>query len=481
MKKMGLLKSCLFLVLAFPMFGTCAAKGGSAEAPAGGASRFPDVIFFVVDDLNIDIGCYGHPQVQTPNLDKFREQVMVFDRAYVQYPLCNPSRNSFLSGTYPTRNGSWGNRDHLRDTMPDVVTLPELFRKNGYRTISSGKVYHMTDPESWSEISDLRSGGMLPDDLERDDYMPPYGDERKTIGEGRDPSGGKLPWMEWRAVTENEELIFDTMLEKAATNRMNEVAKRDEPFFVAVGFRRPHDPFFAPKRFFDLYPLDSIHVPTTPEDASPIPACAFHTPYKEVFDQLTKQDAKEFIRSYYAGITYMDDLFGGMIDLMKKNGLLENAVIMFAGDNGYMPGDKGWFNKGVLFERACQVPLMIGTPGMKQAGKRCGRVVQFIDLFPTITELCGLENPPDQLQGKSLVPLLNNPESEWNDLAVTYNGHDRSIRDARYRYIEWGGGLSALYDHHNDEDEFYNRVDNPEYRDVLNNMRRKLETLPKRK
>ena len=171
----------------------------------GSAAASPNVIFFVVDDLNIDIGCYGHPQVQTPNLDKFRDQVMVFDQAYVQYPLCGPSRNSFLSGTYPTRNGSWHNQEHLRDTMPDVVTLPGLFKKNGYRTISSGKVFHATDPESWSGISDLRSGGILPDGLPRNSYKPPYWEEQKTIGEGRDPSDGKLPWMEWRAVTENEE------------------------------------------------------------------------------------------------------------------------------------------------------------------------------------------------------------------------------------------------------------------------------------
>jgi arylsulfatase A-like enzyme len=439
-----------------------------------------NVIFFISDDLNVDIGCYGHPQVRTPNLDKFRDQAVVFDHAYVQYPMCNASRISFLTGSYPTRNRTYGNNEYLRDNMPEAVTLPELFRKNGYKTISTGKVFHCTDPQSWTGISDLRTGGILPEGRPREFYWPPYEDEEASVGEGRnltDDKEGYLKWMEWRSVTQNEELLFDAMVQNAATNRIEELAESSDPFFMAVGFRRPHDPYYAPERFFDMYPLDSIQIPLTPDNASHIPDIAFGS-WKKIFDQLNEQDTREFIRSYYAGISHMDELFGMLLDLMQEKGLLDNTLIVFAGDNGFLPGDKGWFNKGVLFERACQVPLMIGYSGMDRAGERCGRVVEFVDIFPTISEFCGLENPTDQLDGNSLVPLLNNPESDWNELAVTWYGDDRSIRDQRYRYIKWSETEDALYDHTKDQGEFYNLVERPEYAELVERMRKELEAFP---
>jgi len=442
----------------------------------------PNVLFIISDDLNVDLACYGHPQVRTPHLDEFRNQAVVFARAYVQYPMCNASRISFLTGSYPTRNRCYNNNEYLRDKMPEAVTLPELFRKNGYKTISTGKVFHCTDPQSWTEISDLHSGEFLPQGHPREFYWPPYMDEEACMGEGRNLTTGKqnyLKWMEWRSVSENEELLFDEMVENAAVKRIEEVAESGDPFFMAVGFRRPHDPYYAPKRFFDMYPLESIEIPRSPEDVSHIPDEAFGA-WKGVFSQINEQETREFIRSYYAGISHMDEQFGILQDLMQEKGLLENTVIVFAGDNGFLTGEKGWYNKGVLFERACQVPLMIGYPGMRNKGQRCGRVVQFVDIFPTVTELCGLENPPGQIDGSSLVPLLKNPDADWKELALTWNGYDRSIRDQRYRYIQWSETGEALYDHQSDRGEFYNLAEQSEYAELVARMRRQLESFPTR-
>lgn len=440
----------------------------------------PNVLLIVSDDLNVDLACYGHPVVKTPNLDRLRERGMVFERAYSQYPLCNPSRNSFMTGLYPGTSGCLDNGMNIREAVPDVVTLPQLFKNNGYRSITTGKLFHQKDPLSWSRISNLRTGGLLPLDREPDYYLNGWSDEQKTRGDGRHLGDDTVPWFEWRSVTEGEEFLTDGQIARATVNRIDEIVKDGVPFFLCAGFSRPHDPFFAPKRFFDLYPLESMEWPKAPADASAIPDHAFYNVFKDAFESMDDQMKREAMRSYYAGISYMDEQLGVVMDTMEKNGLLDNTVIVFMGDHGYQVGEKNYFNKGLLFERSCRAPLIIATPGMKNAGGACKRIVEFIDIYPTLTQLCGLENP-EGLDGTSLVSMLENPDAERREIAYTYCNADRTVRDPRFRYIVWKQGGHALYDHAKDPGEHYNLADNPEYSPVVKRMKKLIATMPEPK
>jgi iduronate 2-sulfatase len=453
--------------------------GTCESAFAGSAKRItpPNVLWLVSDDLNVDLACYGHPQVKTPNLDKLRERGMVFERAYSQYPLCNPSRNSFMTGLYPGTSGCLDNGMNIREAVPDVVTLPQLFKNNGYRSITTGKLFHQKDPASWSRISNPRTGGLLPLDREPDYYLKGWNDERKTRGAGRRLGDDTVPWFEWRSVTEGEAFLKDGRIARATVNRIDEIAEDDVPFFLCAGFSRPHDPYFAPKRFFDLYPLESLQWPETPADASAVPDHAFYNVFRDAFDSMDDQMKREAMRSYYAGISYMDEQVGMVMDAMEEKGLLDNTVIVFMGDHGYQVGEKNYFNKGLLFERSCRAPLIIATPDMKRAGDTCERIVEFIDIYPTLSELCGLKNSAG-LDGISLVPLLGNPEASRKELAYTYCNADRSVRDPRFRYIVWKQGGHALYDHHKDADENYNLADNPEYSPVVKRMQALIDSMP---
>ena len=437
----------------------------------------PNVLFIVSDDLNVDLGCYGHPQVKTPNIDKLRTRGMVFDRAYAQYPLCNPSRNSFLTGRYPGTTGCLDNSMHIREAVPDIITLPQYFKKNGYNSITSGKIFHQKDPVSWTRISNVRTGGLLPTDKDPDFYLHGWNDEGKSKGEGRMLADETVKWFEWRSVTEGEDFLKDGRVARATIHRMDEAVEDAVPFFLCAGFARPHDPYFAPKRFFDLYPLDSLTLPEAPDDASPIPDHAFYHVFKKAFDSMDEQRKREAMRAYYAGISYMDEQLGLVMEHMEQKGLLDNTVIVFMGDHGYQVGEKNYWNKRLLFERSCRAPLIIAVPGMKNAGGMCSRIVEFVDIFPTLADLCGLEIP-EGLDGISLVPLLKNPKAKRREIAYSYCNADRSVRDDRFRYIVWKRGGHALYDHSRDPDEHYNLVDNPEYEPVVKRMKAWIDAMP---
>lgn len=437
----------------------------------------PNVLLIVADDLNVDLACYGHSVVKTPNIDKLRARGMVFDRAYSQYPLCNPSRNSFMTGLQPGTSGCLDNGMNIRDAVPDVVTLPQVFKNNGYRAVTTGKLFHQKDPVSWSRISNVRTGGLLPTDKDPMFYLEGWNDEKKTRGEGRMLAGDTTPWFEWRSVTKGEEFLKDGRTARATINRIDEIAEDGVPFFLCAGFSRPHDPFFAPKRFFDLYPLEAMKWPEAPADASAIPDHAFHGVFVEAFESLDDRKKREAMRSYYAGISYMDEQLGVVLDHMKEKDLLDNTIIVFMGDHGYQVGEKNYFNKGLLFDRSCRAPLIIVAPALKADGKTCKRIVEFVDIYPTLTELCGLENP-EGLDGISLVPLLGNPKAEREEIAYSYCNADRSVRDPRFRYIVWKGGGHGLYDHAKDPGEHYNLADNPEYAPVVERMQKLIAEMP---
>lgn len=435
-----------------------------------------NVLFIMSDDLNVDIASYGHPIVKTPNMDKLRSKSVLFSQAYSQYPLCNPSRNSILSGMYPGTSGCLSNADQLRKTAPDITTLPEAFKKQGYQVISTGKIFHHEDPQSWTGITNLRTGKLHPQGKDYNFYRPAF-DERQTIGEGRNLTEGELGFMTWRSVTEKEDILFDSRTARWTMQHLEKLAEDEKPFFLGVGFSRPHDPFFAPKRFFDMYPMESIKLPETPQNASKVPMMAYYDVFKRAFDKMDTQKRLEFVRSYYASISYMDEQLGLVLDKLEELNLSSNTLVVFISDHGYQVGEKGYFNKTLLFERSCRAPLMISNPKLKSSVNKVDKIVEFIDVLPTITEITSVPTP-ETAEGRSLIPLMKGKKIEWKEEAISYVNADRSIRTERYRLINWRGQKEALYDHQRDPGEHFNQVDNPEYKEVLKRLRSKLKEIP---
>ncbi|MBI3279950.1 MAG: sulfatase [Acidobacteria bacterium] len=409
----------------------------------------PNLLLVAVDDLNTDIGCYGHAMVRTPNIDRLARRGVRFDRAFCQYPVCNPSRTSLLSGRYPETTGIFDNRTnprtHLKD---DALFLPEYLRRNGYFTARVGKIYHdgMDGPEDWDVSLNPRPASSL-----------------GRTGEGRNLTGGKFAFFEWRAAEGGDEDQPDGLIAAEAVRLLGE--KRDRPFFVAVGLRKPHDQYIAPKKYFEPYPLDRIAGPPGPaDDEADIPPAA----YPPVRHNLGALEGREFRRAYYACISFMDAQLGKVLDALDRSPAARNTVVIFFSDHGLHLGEHGWWNKVTLFDRSIRVPLIIAAPGMENRGAACSRPVELIDLYPTVTEMVGLRQPAG-LEGRSIASLLANVEAPWARPAysvVTRSGRlGRSIQTARFRYTEWDEGRLGieLYDHNQDPHEYRNLASDSDY------------------
>jgi len=448
----------------------------AAAVPATAEPTRPNVLFLVADDLNCDLGCYGHRHVQSPNIDKLAAKGVRFDRAYVQYTVCNPSRTSFLTGLRPTTTTVMDNQTHFRKPMPDVVTLPELFRKNGYESFGLGKIFHR---------------GLSPDELRPDMDDPKsfdrafYGKatEAGNKGTGRNMSDGKLPWCRWLAADGEDNDQADGQLADEAVKILGQ--KRDKPLFLAVGFYRPHDPFQSPKKYFDRYDPAKFDLPTMPAGyQAPYPHSLGGGPTKEAFDRFTEKDRREFLHAYYAGVSFMDAQVGKVLDAVEKNGLADNTIVVLIGDHGYELGVRNWWNKNTLFERSCRAPLIVYQPNAKANGKPASAIAEFIDLYPTLADLAGLKETPGNLEGKSFRPVLDDPVAKHKDAAVTVVKRGmflgRSVRTDKYRYTEWDDGKKGaeLYDHVSDPGEWVNLAEKPEHarlRDELATLARRLE------
>ena len=424
------------------------------------ATQRPNILVIAVDDLNTDLGCYGHPTVQTPNTDRLARRGVRFDRAYCQYPVCNPSRTSLLSGLYPEATHVLDNRTPPRSHLKDVVFLPEFFRRNGYFTARIGKVFHdgMDGPEDWDLRLDPRPSSGI-----------------GSTGEGRNLTGGKFAFFRWMAAEGGDEDQPDGLIAREAVRLI--LQKHDKPFFIAVGFRKPHDPYVAPKKYFEPYPLEKIPAPEGPaDDESDIPRLALPT----VRHNLGVQEGREFRRAYYACISFMDAQLGKVLEALENSAARHNTLIVFFGDNGLHLGEHGWWNKVTLFERSARVPLIIALPESRPPGAVCHQPVELVSLYATLAELAGLAAPA-HLQGPSLVPLLRNPARPWALPAYTVvtrgNAMGRSIRTARYRYTEWDGGRQGveLYDHDMDPHEYRNLAADPAYAGVIRELKRLLE------
>ena len=431
------------------------------DSDVSSIGRKKNVLFIIVDDLSNALGCYDHPVVKSPNIDRLAARGVRFEQAYCQYPVCGPSRSSFLTGLRPDSTGVLDNKGTLHANLPDVVTLPLLFRQHGYFTARIGKIYNRQDnsePAEWDAMPGVPG-------------TTPLGKK----GEGRNLTNGRLAWCRWRAAEGEDEDQPDGQLALEAIRLLEQ--NHHKPFFLALGFVRPHDPFVAPKRYFNLYPLEHLNLPEEPADRSPVIPVAMSS----AFDSFTDQERREFMRAYYAGVSFTDAQVGKVIDALDRLKLSDNTIIVLIGDNGYHLGEHGWWNKNTLFEPSARVPLIVVTPDMKIEGENCSRIVEFVDIYPTLAELCGLSTPSN-LQGKSLRPLLKDVNFPWEEVAFTQIRHGkivgRSVRTKRWRYTEWNDGERGveLYDHDDDPGEYYNLALVPKYANMVAELKELLHS-----
>ncbi len=446
-----MLKIFLRAALAALLF--CANAVSQTNRPE--ASRRPNVLFVVADDLRAN---FGDTIAQTPNLNRLAQRGVRFNRAYVQYPVCNPSRASFLTGLRPETTGILGNNTFFRAKHPDLVTLPQLFRQNGYFTASLGKIFHrgLTMEDARADWADEKSF----------DHIRIYKTTPSGMkGEGRRLAGDEAPWCHWLAADGTDEDQPDGMIAAEAVRLIHE--KRGQSWFIGAGFHKPHDPFIAPKKYFDLYPLEKIPLASDPTDRSTEVELAIPNAYGR-FAGFTDRERREFKRAYLAGVSFTDAQVGKLLDALEQTKQLDNTVIVFIGDHGYHLGERGWWNKNTLFELSARAPLIIAAPGAKK-GATANGLTEFVDLYPTLSDLAGL-GAPHRLEGVSLKPLLQNPKAKGKDAAFTIvlRGGDktgRTVRTDRWRYTEWDGGKSGaeLYDHRKDPGEYRNLANDSKY------------------
>ncbi|MGE3809421.1 MAG: sulfatase [Gemmataceae bacterium] len=443
--------------------------GLALALPAEAADKKKNVLFIVSDDLCCHLGCYGDGLVQSPNIDRLAKKGVRFERSYCQYPLCNPSRASFMTGLRPDTTKVQENATHFRKVDPSIVTMPQTFKNNGYFAARVGKLYHYGVP------GQIGTDG-LDDKASWDQVVNPKGrdkiEEKKIFSLVPGSFGGTLSWLQM----EGTDLEQTDGIGATEAIKLIE-ANKDKPFFLAVGFYRPHTPFVATKPFFDKYPLERIPIEKVPPGhRDGVPELAFASQKKE---QLKMDDKlkKECRQAYHASTSLMDAQVGRLLDALEKNGLADNTIVVFTSDHGYHLGEHGLWQKMSVFENSARVPLIIYDPSARGNGQPCARTVELIDLHPTLADLCGLQ-APKQVEGKSLKPLLENPKAAWDKPAFTQVRHrkslGRSVRTERYRFTMWGDdgkeGIQ-LYDYQTDPEENKNLASDPKHADTVKEMK----------
>ena len=456
---------------------------------AQAADKKLNVLFLISDDLRPDLGCYGATHIKSPHIDQLAARGLIFDRAYCQVAVCNPSRCSVLSGCRPDTTGIFANNTFLRPSMPDVLTLPQHFKNNGYYTVSVGKVFHHSehepgdDPLSWSEPS----------------WYHPEPDPSWFTQESKDLIARlkKLPAKDrpklirgppYEAADEPDSAYTDGGIAAKAIETLRRI--KDKPFFLGVGFRKPHLPFTCPQKYWNLYPANTIKLPDNYYPPKNVPEPAMHNWYElrsyggvPATGGIPDATALNLIRGYRACISYMDAQVGLVLAELDRLGLRDNTIIILWGDNGYHLGENGIFTKMTNFELGTHVPLIISVPGQKTAGQHSRALVEFVDMYPTLAELCGLSLPP-HLEGASFVPLISEPNRTWRKAAFSqYLRPGKlpimgcSVRTDRWRYTEWTSNGKdkeskgvELYDHQDDPAENVNLAGEPEYKIKVSEM-----------
>jgi len=397
----------------------------------------PNVLFLAVDDLRVSLGCYGDPLALTPHLDRFAAGARMFERAYTMQAVCGPARTAMLTGRLPDHNRAWHNRNLFRATNPGLVTLPQLFKQHGYFAQAMGKIFsgdeRELDPASWSAPEILRQDGWR-------NYASPR-------GEG---TGKQAPW---EAADVPDEGYSDGKLAALAVETLGRLRTEAKPFFLAVGFFKPHLPFNAPKRYWDLHDPAKFALPDEPDRVTGAPAAAYHT-HRELGgyagmpkdERLGPAETARLRHGYYACVSYVDAQIGKVLGALDRLGLADNTIVVLWGDHGFALGDAGRWCKGTNFELDARVPLLIRVPGQPHPGAATRALVEYVDVYPTLAELAGLPAPPD-LAGRSLTPILRDPAAPGREFALSQfsrpfnagapEAMGYSIRTATHRYTRW--------------------------------------------
>lgn len=417
----------------------------------------PNVLLIAVDDLNDWVGCLGgYPGVKTPNIDRIAGSGVLFTRAYCAAPVCNPSRASLLTGVRPSTSGVYENRQPFRlaAATKNAVTLPQLFTRKGYRSTGGGKIYHgaFPDPASWQDYFPSQQQNKPPD---------PVPANRPVNGIPR------AAHFDWGPLDIPDSDMGDY---KVATWAAAELSrKQDKPFFLACGMYRPHLPWYVPRRYFEMYPEESIKLPVVKDDdLDDVPPAGrrFAKPEGDHKRVLEHNQWRKAVQGYLASITFSDTCIGRVIDGLESGPNARNTIVILWSDHGWHLGEKLHWRKFALWEEATRNVLAISVPGVTKPGQRCARTVSSMDIFPTVASLCGLK-PEKEPEGASLLPLLKNPEATWNRPALTtYTRGNHSVRSERWRYIRYADGSEELYDHNADELEWTNLASKPEFAGV---------------
>lgn len=463
----------------------------AAQAETTPTQQPMNVLFIAIDDLRPELGCYGDEQMVTPNIDRLARQGRLFNRHYVQVPMCGPSRYAMLASQLPTPEQPKSYAHAAFDLLPDVepdraISLPHLFKRNGYTTVSLGKISHNPDGR--------KGDGSLEVPFSWDEAYVPTGEWDSAWdaffayagGKTRDP--GKTPATEAADVPDTG--YPDGLIAEEAVRKLGEL--KDEPFFLAVGFFKPHLPFNAPKKYWDLYDPQEIELAGNPFPPKNVdPKISLHTSWEltprytglETPGTVTEGEARHLRHAYYASVSYIDAQVGKVLDELDRLGLSDNTVVVLWGDHGWHLGEHGIWGKHTLFEVAMRSPLIIRTPDAVSPGEASDGIVQSLDIYPTLAELCGLD-VPDDLDGESLVPLLRDPEHSGDDMARGYwraNGLlGETMRTDRYRITRWTDPKTSqvaqieLYDHRVDPEENVNIADR--HPDVVKRLLERLET-----
>jgi len=423
---------------------------GTTRARA--AADGPNVLFIPIDDLNDWVGHLGgHPQARTPNIDALADRGVTFTHAYCSAPACNPSRASLLTGVRPSTSGVYDNRQPFRNVLPDAVTLPQLFRQSGYRVIGRGKVFHgrYPDPPSWDEY------------IPRGRDPAPPKSERPLNGI---PNAGNF---DWGPLDVSEDEMDDARVARWGVEQLQ--GRLPEPFFLACGFFRPHLQWYAPRRYFEMFPEDEIVLPNVKEDdLDDVPEMGRRFARTIDHERVVATDNwRRAVQAYLACGAFVDTQIGRVLDALHAGPQADNTVVVLWGDHGWHLGEKLHWRKFALWEEATHAPLVISAPGVGPPGAACPRAVSFLDVYPTLADLCGLQPPPGQLEGLSLRPLLEEPGAEWERPALTTHGRrNHSLRSESWRYTRYADGGEELYDEVGDPLEWTNLADRPEHAEV---------------
>jgi arylsulfatase A-like enzyme len=413
--------------------------------------KSPNVLFIAVDDLNDWISCLGgHPDCKTPNIDRLAARGVLFANAHCAAPACNPSRAALMTGIRPSTSGVYHNSQPWRPVMRDVVTLPQHLMKHGYTANSGGKIYHgsFEDRASWNERIEKR-GDPKPSD--------------QVLQDPHSRAGGIV----WGRLDANDEDMGDYAVVSWAIEELQK--KHDKPLFLACGLARPHMPWQVPQKYYDMYPLEKVTLPQVREDdLSDVPAAGIKMakPQGDHATILQTDNWRHAVQGYLAAISFADAQIGRLLDALDAGPERDNTIVVFWGDHGWHLGEKQHWRKFALWEEATRSPLIVVAPGVTKAGGVCRRPVDFMNIYPTLADLCGAPIP-EHVEGVSMRPLLENPNAEWRRAALTTHGRgNHAVRTEQWRYIRYADGSEELYDHGQDPMEWTNLADDPRHAEI---------------